>query len=162
MRFSRLWLSLLPLTLLGASLALAKETEKPDVGTKSSATSSQDSKAGLGRPETITGTIVMVRPAEGIVILAVRGPSQPPSTRIVVHQETFRHGEAVVREEATTVTKGPGETDFSFIVVSSTLIKVDGEPVALRELAGAKERRTERRPSGSYRDAQATLRSASR
>jgi hypothetical protein len=131
---------LLPLILLGASLALAKETEKSDVVANKAPISSQDSKGGFGRPETITGTIVMVRPEEGIVILAVRGPSEPPSTQIVVHQKTFRHGDTVVREQDTTAAKGPGETDFSFRVISSTLIKVDGEPVALRELATSKDR----------------------
>lgn len=140
MRFSRLWLPLLALILLVARLGLAKENEKPNAVKDNAEISSHDSKAGFGRPETITGTLVMVRPEEGIVILAVRGPSEPSSTQIVFHRKTFRNGDAVVREEDATATEGPGETDFSFRVVSSTLIKVDGQPVALRELAASKDR----------------------
>ena len=136
MRFRRAGLPSLALFLLAANLALAKENEQATV-TDKAAIPSQDSKTGFGRPETVTGTIVMVRPKEGIVILAVRGQSAPSSTQIVVHQKTFRDGEAVVQEEDTTATKGPGETDFSFRVVRSTLIKVDGQPVALPELTAS-------------------------
>jgi len=101
---------------------------------------SEDLKDGFGRPETITGTILMIKAEEGIVVVAVRGPSQAPSTIIVVHSKSVPQGNAMVRQEDITTIPGPGETDFSFRVAPSTLIRVDGHPLAFSELPTLKGR----------------------
>jgi hypothetical protein len=101
---------------------------------------SQDLKGGFGRPETITGTLLMIKYEPGIVVLAVRGSSQQPSTVVVVQRKTANTGDATIREEEVTTVPAPGETDFNFRVDSSTLIKIDGQRVALRELASLKGR----------------------
>ena len=142
MRGSRVFLTFLPLALVWTSLAWPQESKEPGALTDKAAISSQDSKAGFGRPEAITGTILMVKPEEGIVVLAVRGPSEPASTNILVDEKRWRdeNGNVVLREEGTTASEGPGETDFNFRVGSSTLIKVDGQAATLRELAAWKDR----------------------
>jgi hypothetical protein len=102
--------------------------------------SSQDSQGGFGRPETITGTVVMVKTEQGVLVLALQGPSQPPSTDIIVHSKTVKTGDAMVREEEVTTAPAPGETDYNFRVGTSTLIKVDGHRATLGELATLKGR----------------------
>lgn len=136
MRFSRSRFVLVIPLVLAAGLTLAKPSSAPN----DNRISSPDEKAGFGKPETITGTIWMVKPDEGIVVLAVRGSSQPPSTDFVVHTKTLRAGDQVIREEEITTVPAPGETDFNFKVASSTLIKVDGHPLAMGELSALKGR----------------------
>ena len=139
-RFAKVSLAFVAPALLVAGLTLAKESEKPGDTPTKGAISSPDSEGGLGRPETITGTILMVKPGQGIVALALRGASQAPSTDIIVHTKTVHNGDAAIREEEVTAAPAPGETDFNFRVTSSTLIKVHGQRVPLGELATLKGR----------------------
>jgi hypothetical protein len=125
---------------LALSSALGKQSEKSDAAANKAAASSEDRKAGFGRPEMITGTLLMVRPEAGIVALAVRGTSEPASTDMVVYERTLQDGDAVQREDQVSAFEGPGETDFNFRVAASTLIKIDGRQVALGELAALKGR----------------------
>jgi hypothetical protein len=136
----RVCLSFVLLVLLETGTGWAKQGEQPNAPTERTEASSQDVKGGFGRPETITGTVMMVKAEEGIVVLAVTGQSQAPSTVIVVHSKSVQDGDTVNREEEITAVPGPGETDFSFRVARSTLIKVDGHRVALSELATLKGR----------------------
>jgi hypothetical protein len=136
----RLCLSLVVLALLETGPGWAKQGDQPDAPTERAVTSSQDVKGGFGRPEMITGTVMMVKAGDGIVVLAVTGQSQAPSTVIVVHSRSVQDGEAVTRQEEITAVPGPGETDYNFRVSPSTLIKVDGRRVALGELATLKGR----------------------
>jgi hypothetical protein len=139
-RLQRLCLSFVVLALLETGPGWAKRVDQPDAPTESTEASSQDVKGGFGRPETITGTVLMVKAEEGIVVLAVTGQSQAPSTVIVVHSKSVQDGDAVKREEEITAVPGPGETDFSFRVARSTLVKVDGHRVGLSELPTLKGR----------------------
>jgi hypothetical protein len=139
-RVQRLCLSFMVLALLETGPGWAKRVDQPDAPTEGTGASSQGVKGGFGRPETITGTVLMVKAEEGIVVLAVTGQSQAPSTVIVVHSRSVQDGDAVNREEDITSVPGPGETDFSFRVARSTLIKVDGRRVALGELDTLKGR----------------------
>jgi hypothetical protein len=139
-RAQRLCLSFVVLALLETGTGWAKQGEQPDAPTERTEASSQDVKGGFGRPEAITGTVMMVKAEEGIVVLAVTGQSQAPSTVIVVHSKSVQDGDAVTRKEEITAVPGPGETDFNFRVDRSTLVKVDGRRVALGELARLKGR----------------------
>jgi hypothetical protein len=136
-KWQRVCLSFVVLGLLETGPGWAKQGDQPDASTVAS---SQDVKGGFGRPETITGTVLMVEAEEGIVVLAVTGQSQAPSTVIVVHSKSVQDGDAVNREEEITAVPGPGETDFSFRVSRSTLVKVDGHRVGLSELRTLKGR----------------------
>jgi len=139
-RWQTVCLSLLVLALLEVGPGWAKQGQQSDGPGGETEASSQDLKGGFGRPETITGTIVMVKPEQGVLVLALRGPSQPPSTDIIVYSKTVKIGDAMVREEEVTTAPAPGETDFNFRVGSSTLIKVDGYRAALGELGTLKGR----------------------
>ena len=139
-RLQRVCLSLLVLALLETGPGWAKRGNQSDAPASDTEASSQDLKDGFGRPETITGTILMVKAEQGIVVLAVEGPSQPPSTVVVVHSKSVQEGDAVAREEEITAVPGPGETDFSFRVARSTLIKVDGRRLQWSELPTLKGR----------------------
>ena len=134
-RFQTVCLSLFVLALLEAGSGWAKQGQQSDDPGGRTEVSSQDLKGGFGRPESITGTIVMVKPEQGVLVLALLGPSQPPSTWIVVHSKHRQDGDTVIREEEVTAVPGPGETDFSFRVASSTLIKIDGRRAALADVA---------------------------
>jgi len=134
-RWQTVCLGLLVLALLEAGPGWAKQGQQSDGPGGKTEVSSQDLKGGFGRPESITGTIVMVKPEQGVLVLALLGPSQPPSTDIIVHTKTVNTGDAMVREEEVTAAPAPGETDFNFRVTSSTLIKVYGRRVTLHELA---------------------------
>ena len=134
MRFARVSVAFVVSALLGTGLGSTKASQKPDDATTKGAITSQGSQVGFGRPETVTGTILIVDPEQGIVALALRGPSQPPSTDIVVHTRNVHVGDAVIREEDVSTSEAGGETDFNFRVPNSAVIKVDGRRVALREL----------------------------
>jgi hypothetical protein len=133
-------LSLMLLALLGTAPGWAKQGDQSDGPVSQNGVSSQDSKGAFGRPEAITGTILMVKAEQGIVVLAVQGSSQAPSTVVVVHSKSVQNVGSVIREEDITVVPGPGETDFSFRVARSTLIKVDGRRLAWDELPTLKGR----------------------
>jgi hypothetical protein len=139
-RLQRVWLGFLVLAVFESNLAWAKRGDQPDPPAGASEVSPQDSKGGFGRPETITGTVMMVKAEEGIVVLAVTGQSQAPSTVVVVHSRSVQDGDSTTREEEITAVPGPGETDFSFRVDRWTLVKVDGHRVALGELGTLKGR----------------------
>jgi hypothetical protein len=100
----------------------AQTKAKGDQARQQPAPRASSAKSGFGRPETITGTILMVEPGEGVVILARYGPTEPPSTQLV---GTTSH---------MTVQPGPGETNYSFRITSSTVIKVGGRPATVADL----------------------------
>jgi hypothetical protein len=131
-------LSLLVLVLLEGGPGWARRGDQSNAPPGDPEVSSQ--KGGFGRPEAITGTILMVKAEQGIVVLAVQGPSQAPSTVVVVHSKGVQDGDALVREEEITTVPGPGETDFNFRITRSTLVKVDGRPLAWSELPTLKGR----------------------
>jgi hypothetical protein len=133
-RLRSVGLGLLVLVLLATAPGWCKRGDQSDAIGGPAEASSQDGRDGFGRPETTTGTILMIKAEEGIVVVAVHGTSQAPSTVVVVHSKSVQHGDAVVREEDVTTVPGPGETDFSFRITRSTLIKVDGRRLAWTEL----------------------------
>jgi hypothetical protein len=121
----------------GAALAAARQGMEPKRLQSQSGGSRQDARAGFGRPEAITGTILAVKPEEGVVVLAVRGPSAPPSTQVVGTLHTERDGDVAVQEEKTSVGEAPGETDYAFKLSSSALIRTAaGQRLTLASLAG--------------------------
>jgi hypothetical protein len=103
-----------------------------------SAGNSQGRKSGFGRPESIAGTVSLVNPEEGLLIVTQRGPGQPPSTQIsgttVVTQNS--DGTSTAADTAVTAGPGPGETEYRFRITSATLIQANGQRVTPTSLAG--------------------------
>jgi hypothetical protein len=95
MRLQKVCLGLLVSAVLAAGPGSAKQGEQSDGPGGETQVSSQDLKGGFGKPEAITGTITMVKAEEGIVVLAVHGSSQAPSTIVVVHSKSVHDGDAV-------------------------------------------------------------------
>jgi hypothetical protein len=114
---------LLGLVIFAAGVAFARPGAQTNAAGQQAALRAPDAESGFGKPETITGTISVVEPGEGAVMLARRGPTEPPSTELVGN-----NGQV-------TALQGPGETNYSFRVTSSTIIKVGGQPAKLADLA---------------------------
>ena len=92
--------------------------------------SGRDSSAGFGRPETITGTIVMVDASRGVIVLSDT-VSAPASTEVTTAQTTAPDG---TRVEAQTVSRAPGQVDYKFKVRRSVPITLGGQRVGLADL----------------------------
>jgi hypothetical protein len=100
----------------------------------------QDLKSGFGRPESIQGTISLVKPEEGLLIVTRHGPSEPTSTEITVATPEAAPNDNGSTVSQVTATNGTGETDYNFRVIASTLIKVGGQTARLGDLAGLENR----------------------
>jgi len=85
--------------------------------------------------ERITGALTGVDPVRGIIVVAHRGPHEPPSVQLswseTVSSETGGHTE----KSPISVSQGPGETDYDFRVTPSTLIRINGANAWLGNLA---------------------------
>jgi hypothetical protein len=122
---------------LGVLVLLAFGLPAASVRAKAAASGAGD-KSGFGRPESIEGTISIVKPEEGLLVVTEQGPGQPPSTQVkgatVVTQNS--DGTSTATDTAVTAQPGPGETDYRFRITSSTLIRANGQRVTMNGLAG--------------------------
>jgi hypothetical protein len=131
-----LTLSMAVISLAASSLAAAPPRQA-DARTLPAA-QEPDRSSGFGRLESITGTISMVRPEEGLLIVTQRGPGQPASTAITVAERVTKNPDGTTTKTdagVQAVAPGPGETDYRFRVTSSTLIHVSGRSGTLNDLA---------------------------
>ncbi|HXJ96897.1 MAG TPA: hypothetical protein VMT20_29005 [Terriglobia bacterium] len=124
---------LLPLALLAGTLPLGAQATKPVTYNQPGA-HSQDSKGGFGKPETIVGTLTLVNPQEGLVILMRRGPGEPASTQLSGTETMDPRTHEVVKTDTVKATPGPGETDYSFRITTHSLIKIGHQRVSLADL----------------------------
>jgi len=113
----------------------------------------QDMRSGFGRLETLSGTVSMVNGPN--VVVTCHGPSEPASPQVTVTQSTTQESGATVPGNRTmSITEGPGQTDYHFKITSRTLIRVDGRPATLADLAQLQNERATIRfipePSGNY------------
>jgi len=125
---------LIPLAVLGGTLPLAAHATKP-VDDSKPAASSQHSKSGFGKPESLTGTLTLVNPQEGLVIVTQRGPNEPPSTQISGTETKAPNSDEVVETNSVKVTPGPGQTEYRFRVTTHSLLKAGDQRVSLADLA---------------------------
>ena len=93
-----------------------------------------DTKGAFGKSETIAGTLTIVDPIKGLIVVARRGPDEPRSLQLSWSEKassTGEHGEM----SSITVSQGPGETDYDFRITNSTVIEVNGVRQPLASLA---------------------------
>lgn len=122
---------------LAASSLAAAAPRQPEARTLPAAQESGRS-SGFGRVESITGTISMVRPEEGLLVVTRRGPGQPASTAITVAEDVTKNPDGTTTKPdagVLAVAPGPGETDYHFRLTTSTLIHVNGQTVTPNDLA---------------------------
>ena len=95
-----------------------------------------DRRSGFGNPESITGTIAVVRPDEGLLV--VKNPGAGHSTNVsgaaVVTENP--DGSTTTADTDVSATPAPAETKYEFRVTAHTLIRVNGQRATLRDLAG--------------------------
>jgi len=140
-RVSSVALQMAAMSLVMSGLATAAPRQ-PDARALP-ATQESDRSSGFGRVESITGTISMVRPEEGLLVVAQRGPRQPASTAITVAERVTKNPDGTITKTdagVQAVAPGPGETDYHFRVTSSTLIHANGQTVTLSGLADMQDK----------------------
>lgn len=103
------------------------------------AVSSRDVRAGFGKPETISGTISEVD-QRGLLMVKREGPSEPSTTQLTV-TETHNNSAETPQSTEVQTAPGPGQTDYTFRITSSTQIRIDGQSKSLADLAGFENRR---------------------
>jgi hypothetical protein len=121
-------------------LAAASAGQQPEGQT--AATQTLDRRGGFGRPESITGTVSMVRPEQGLLVVTKQGPGQPASTTVAGTTVVTQNADGTTSKADTNVSveSGPGETDYYFRVTPSTLIRVDGRSAILSDLASVQDK----------------------
>jgi hypothetical protein len=124
---------LLPLALLAGTIPLGAQATKP-VTYNQPAVHSRDSKSGFGKPESIAGTLTLVNPQEGLVIVTRQGAGEPPSTQLSGTETRDPRTNEVVKTNTVQATSGPGETEYRFRVTTHALIKVGEKRASLADL----------------------------
>lgn len=104
-------------------------------GPSRDAASSRDLRSGFGKPETISGKILSVDP-RGILILKREGPSEPASTQLTVTETHSPNQTGSSQPEEVQAAPGPGQTDYTFRITTSTQIRANGQRQSLADLAG--------------------------
>ncbi|HXJ96901.1 MAG TPA: hypothetical protein VMT20_29025 [Terriglobia bacterium] len=126
----RTCLFLLASTLLVVSAAAQDQPQHAHV-----AANLETTKGAFTKPETITGALAGVDPTKGLIIVARRGPNEPPTLQLSWSEKASstpgQHGEM----SSITASRVPGETDYDFRVTSATLIEVNGVRQPLTSLA---------------------------
>lgn len=131
--------ALLILSGCATSVALP-QTQSDSRISASRGASSRDLRAGFGRPETISGTISSVD-ERGVLILKREGPSEPATTQLTVSGPPNPDSAAPARSDEVQTSPGPGQTDYTFRITSSTQIQINGQNKPVADLAGLGNRR---------------------
>jgi hypothetical protein len=115
------FMGLLISMILGVGVATLRAGPSPSA-------SSDELSAGFGRPETITGTMVMVVPEQNLVVLAVQ--TRPDQKTSIVEPGPNAGDERTVKIIHS------GATEFDFRMTASSWIRAGGERLTLTDLAG--------------------------
>lgn len=132
-RYTLLIALLLPVAALAGVLQMAAQAPKP-VTYNQPALRSNDSKSGFGKPETIAGTLTLVNPQEGLVVVTRHGPNEPASTQLSGTETKAPNSNEVVKTDTIKVTPAPGQTEYRFRVTTHSLIKAGDQRVTLANL----------------------------
>jgi hypothetical protein len=124
---------------LAASLVAAAPGPQTDAQ-KSPAVRASDRRSGFGNPESITGTISVVKPDEGLLIVVNQGAghSTNVSGAAVVTQNP--NGSAATTDTDVSAAPAPAATKYEFRVTAHTLIRVNGQRATLRDLGGMQDK----------------------
>ncbi len=121
-------------SLLASGLAVANASQQTPVAPNS------DRRSGFGNPESITGTISLVRPDEGLLVVKEQGVghSSNISGATVVTQDA--NGSTTATDTDVSAAPAPAETKYEFRVTANTLIRANGRSATLSDLAGMQNR----------------------
>ena len=133
-RIASVWLGAGILVLFGANFGQSRQVPTARNGKPVSA--SRTGKTGFGKPQAITGTIVMTVPQQRLVVVAVRDSRLTADQLRGTHTTVTQAGQTVSQSETiTSVGKTPTEAELSFEVNRGTSIKIAGERAAFADLA---------------------------
>jgi hypothetical protein len=123
---------------LAATFAVAGPGPQSDA--QKSPVRASDRRSGFGNPESISGTISVVKPAEGLLIVENQGAghSTNVSGAAVVTQNP--NGSTTTADTDVSAAPAPAETKYEFRVTAHTLIRVNGQRATLRDLAGMQDK----------------------
>jgi hypothetical protein len=124
---------LLPLAVLAGTLALAAQGTQL-VSSSEPAVQPQGVKDWLGKPQSIAGTLTLVKPQEGLVIITRSGPNEPATMQLSGTETRDPKTNEVVKTDTITATPGPGETRYRFRVTAHSLLKAGSQRVSLADL----------------------------
>lgn len=132
------YLLLAVLTVVAASLAAAASGQQSDSEMTSSVRASQDRRSGFGRPESITGTVTLVNPEEGLLVVAEHAPGRTTTIEVTGASAVTPNpdGTASATDTVTSAAQVPAPTDYRFRVTGSTLITLNGQRATLNDLSG--------------------------
>ena len=100
-------------------------------GPKSANSDQLEQNAGFGRPEAITGRIVMVVPEQSLLVLAVQ--TSPDEKTTIAEPNPNAENEDRPVQQVKIVRQGL--TDFAFRLTASSLIRSNGERLSPADLA---------------------------
>lgn len=132
-------LAVLGFMLAAATVSTAAQGQPPENRTVSNPA---DSKSSAAKTEIITGTLLRVDPAKGLIIVARRGPHEPSSLQLSWTETSSTGTGGHTEKSPVSVSQGPGETDYDFRVTSSTVIEVNGAHASLEKLAALTNAKT--------------------
>lgn len=118
---------------LVASSAPQAVQSSPDVRTS-------DRRSGFGRPESITGRISMVNPAEGLLIVEEQGAGHSTNVSGAATVTQNPNGSTTTTDTDVSASQGPSEPEYRFHVTVNTLIRVNGQRATLNDLAGMQKK----------------------
>lgn len=99
-------------------------------------------RSGFGRPESITGTISMVKPDEGLLIVQEQGAGHSTTVSGAATVTQNPNGSTTTADTDVSASQGPAEPEYRFRVTANTLIRVNGQKATLNDLAGMQNKQT--------------------
>jgi len=128
-----------PLVLTAGVLAAGLVAAAPEPQTdtqKSPAVRTADRRSGFGNPESITGTLSIVEPDEGLLIVKNQGAGQSTNVSGAAVVTQNPDGSATTADTDVSAAPAPAETKYEFRVTAHTLIRLNGQRATLRDLVG--------------------------
>jgi hypothetical protein len=118
-----------------ATVPSSQSAQAQDSNNSGPAPTSQDRKAGFGKPQVVTGTISMILPQQRMVVINVTDPRLAAEVLQSTRTITRQNGQTVSQSDNVTgVTEAPGKAQLTFEVNGGTLIRVKGERATFSDL----------------------------
>jgi len=95
-----------------------------------------DRRSGFGHPESITGTIKIVKGDEGLLVVENQGAGHSTNLSGAAVVTENPDGSTTTADTDVSAAPAPAETKYEFRVTAHTLIRVNGQRATLRDLAG--------------------------
>lgn len=126
--------------LLAGGLAMASPRPQSSQSQTTSPTPASDRRSGFGQPESITGTITMVNPDEGLLVVTEQGAGHSTDVSGATVTTQNPDGSTTATDTGVSAAPAPAPVKYHFRVTAHTLIRADGRSVRLSDLAGMQNR----------------------